>query len=42
MSGLITDPSGASIPGAKVLIVDNDTSARREVTTNQTGEFVAY
>jgi hypothetical protein len=42
MSGVITDSSGASIPGAKVLIVSQDTGARREVTTNQTGTFIAY
>jgi hypothetical protein len=41
LSGLVTDSSGASIPGAKVLIVSQDTGARREVSTNQTGAFVA-
>jgi hypothetical protein len=42
VSGIATDASGASIPGAKVLIVSQDTGARREVTTNQTGAFVAF
>ena len=42
ISGVANDVSGASIPGAKVIIVSKDTGARREVTTNQTGAFVAY
>jgi hypothetical protein len=41
IGGFTTDISGASIPGAKVLIVSQDTGAKREVTTNQTGAFVA-
>ncbi len=42
ISGITSDASGASIPGAKVLIVSQDTGARREVITNQTGAFIAY
>jgi len=42
ISGTITDASGASIPGAKVAIISKDTSARRDVVTNQTGAFIAY
>ncbi len=42
ISGIATDAPGASIPGATVLIVSQGAGARREVTTNQTGAFIAY
>jgi hypothetical protein len=41
ISGAVTDPSGASIPGAKVSIINVDTQAVRNVTTDEHGFFVA-
>jgi len=41
ISGSVTDPSGAAVPGAKVAIRDTDTQAIREVTTDEKGFFVA-
>jgi hypothetical protein len=41
ISGAVTDPSGASIPGAKVSIINVDTQAARNVTTDERGFYVA-
>ena len=39
--GTITDPSGAVVAGAKVVITDLERGNNFETTTNQAGEFVA-
>jgi Carboxypeptidase regulatory-like domain/TonB dependent receptor len=41
INGTVTDSSGAAIPGAKVVIVDTDTSVSRAVTTNSDGTYTA-
>jgi hypothetical protein len=41
ISGTIVDPSGASIPGAKVTVRNTDTQATRVVTTDNSGFYVA-
>src|SRR5882724_5730907 len=40
--GLVTDASGAAIPGAKVVILDLATSTSRETTTNSQGEYQMF
>lgn len=40
LSGLVTDPSGAAIPGASVVVVDKATGARYQTTTNVAGSYV--
>jgi len=39
--GTVTDPSGAVVAGAKVVITDLERGNNFETTTNQAGEFVA-
>lgn len=39
ITGTITDPSGAVVPGAVVSIVNDRTGAARETTTNDQGSF---
>src|SRR5437660_268698 len=39
--GVVTDPSGATVPGAEVTIVNTGTGEARTVTTNAEGEYVA-
>ncbi|HLI78146.1 MAG TPA: carboxypeptidase-like regulatory domain-containing protein, partial [Acidobacteriaceae bacterium] len=39
ISGTVTDPTGANIPGAKVSIRETSTNAAREVTANADGIF---
>src|SRR5260221_746286 len=41
ISGLITDPSGARLPGANVTIVNQDTGISRSVDTNTDGFYSA-
>src|SRR5947209_1024654 len=41
ISGTITDPSGASIAGAKVVITNADTQSVRTVTTDDRGFYVS-
>jgi hypothetical protein len=41
ISGTVTDPSGAVIPNARVLIHNDDTGTQRSVTTNSAGEYAA-
>jgi hypothetical protein len=41
ISGTVTDPSGASVPGAKAIITNTDTQAVRTVTTDDRGFYVA-
>lgn len=39
--GQVTDPSGAAVPGASVLIVDKDTNDSRRLTTDDQGGYTA-
>lgn len=39
--GLVTDTSGAVVPGVKVTVANPDKGINRELTTNATGEYVA-
>ena len=39
ISGTVTDPSNAVIPGAKVTVVQNGTSMTRTVVTNASGRY---
>lgn len=40
LSGTLTDSSGASVPGAKVIIVNADTAQTRETVSDQTGNYL--
>src|SRR5689334_9052709 len=39
--GTVTDPTGAAVPGAKVIITNTATGTSRTVTTNQAGNYDA-
>jgi hypothetical protein len=39
-SGAVIDPSGAAVPGATVLVINERTSEERQVLTNKSGQFV--
>jgi len=41
ISGIVTDPTGAVIPGAKVTVVSVDTGATQTVVTNSSGNYRA-
>ena len=41
LRGTVTDPSGASIPGAKVTVTRVDTGEQRAVSTNSAGDWEA-
>ena len=41
ISGTVTDPSGAVVPAASVVITDTDTGAVRSLTTNGDGVYAA-
>jgi len=38
--GVVTDPSGAVVPGATVTLVDTATSTERTTTTNESGRYI--
>jgi len=38
--GNVTDPSGASVPGAKVVIVNSETAFTREATADDRGAYL--
>ena len=38
-AGVVTDPSGAAIPNAKVSIISMETNARYDITTNDLGQY---
>src|SRR5579872_730622 len=40
LSGTVSDPSRAAVPGAQVTVTNTDTGLRRMVTTNSTGNYV--
>ncbi|MES2390604.1 MAG: TonB-dependent receptor, partial [Acidobacteriota bacterium] len=39
--GTVTDPSGAAVPGATVVVIDTDTGVSRTLTTNSAGIYTA-
>ena len=39
MGGAVTDPTGASVAGAKVIIRNTDTQATREIMTDEKGYY---
>src|SRR5260370_19558270 len=39
ITGTVTDPSGAAVSGAKIVVVNTATSAERVVTSNETGNY---
>ncbi len=40
ITGIVSDPSGAAIPNAKVTITEVATNLSYAVTTNSTGEYI--
>jgi len=42
ITGTVSDPSGAVVPGAKVTVKNTGTGETRELTTNESGVYVAY
>src|SRR5579863_4580721 len=40
VAGTVTDPSGAAVDGAKIVLTDKATNVPREGTTNDTGRFL--
>ncbi|MCU1340830.1 MAG: Oar protein, partial [Candidatus Acidoferrum typicum] len=42
VSGHVTDPKGLAIVGAKVTVLNTNTGFQREVTSNDSGDFIAY
>ena len=41
IDGTVTDPSGAAVPGATVLVTNTDTGVSRTLTTNSAGIYTA-
>src|SRR5215471_10946663 len=41
ISGTVTDPSGAAIPAAKVIVTNDDTQAVRNLSTDDKGFYVS-
>ena len=41
LTGLITDPTGAAVPGAQVTVVNGATNVSNSYTTNGEGRYVA-
>lgn len=39
LNGLVTDPTGAAIPGANLVLVSKDTSAQRETVSDDSGRY---
>ena len=39
ITGLVSDPGGTSVPGAKVSVTNTDTAIKRETTTNDQGYY---
>src|SRR5690242_9393973 len=40
ITGIITDATGAAVPGALIEAVNSDTGLRRETTSNESGNYV--
>src|SRR5690242_21952175 len=41
INGRITDSTGAPVPGARIVVTNSGTGAKREVTSNETGNYTA-
>jgi Carboxypeptidase regulatory-like domain len=41
IAGVVTDPSGAAIPGASVIVTNKETGLRRALAVSEAGEFSA-
>ncbi|MEO8026288.1 MAG: TonB-dependent receptor, partial [Bryobacteraceae bacterium] len=41
LEGIVRDPSGAAVPGARIRVVNTNTNAQSEVSTNADGFFIA-
>jgi len=41
ITGAVTDPTKAVVPGATVIVVNQDTNSRTELVTNEAGLFTA-
>jgi len=41
IAGVVTDPSGAAIPSARVIVTNKETGLRRALTVSEAGEFGA-
>src|SRR5258707_9399012 len=39
VKGVVTDSSGALVPGAEIIVTNLDTGARRQTLTNETGVY---
>src|SRR6266498_1305530 len=39
ITGLVTDPSGAAVPSARVIVIDRDTNESRSAETSDTGTY---
>jgi len=39
LTGIVTDPSGAAVPGAAITMVNTQTGAQRETVSNETGIY---
>jgi hypothetical protein len=40
LSGVVTDPQGAHVPGVRLILVQEQTGQQRETTSSDTGEYV--
>src|ERR1700759_1603962 len=40
ITGIVTDQSGAIVPGAKIILIDEATKEQRETVASDSGEFV--
>ena len=40
LSGFVKDPSGAFVPGAKIIVKNENTGVERQATTNESGYWV--
>src|SRR3989454_996610 len=41
ISGVVTDPAGARVSGARVTIINRDSGLRRDLTTSTEGDYSA-
>jgi hypothetical protein len=41
IAGIVTDPAGAAVAGARIVITNRSTAARRNLTTSEDGEYSA-
>jgi Carboxypeptidase regulatory-like domain len=39
IGGMVTDPAGSAVPGAAIVVTNQDTGLERKVTTGATGEY---